>query len=110
MEAHASDEWPIGALSTGTAAPPQHKSVEERLEAAKLFKTSHHLHPEVALLVDPIDNVFNNTYQSWPTRAWIISSGKVVFKSMPGDGSGAAVNVKDLHSELKVLFSTDDNQ
>lgn len=99
MEAHASDEWPIGNLPEGCILN-QHTTLEERLSAARMFLHSAALHPAVRVLVDPIHNPFNQTYESWPTRAWVILKGKVTFKSMPGDGSGDAVNVVQLSSTL----------
>jgi hypothetical protein len=105
MEAHASDEWPIGNLLEGTVLN-QHKLTEERLAAAQMFQRTNVLHPKLQLLVDPIDNCFNQTYQSWPTRAWVISADKeIVYKSMPGDVSGECVCLDDLSSVLSASVS-----
>ena len=107
MEAHASDEWPIGDLDPGVAIN-QHRSIEERIEAAKMFQKKYSLSPNIDFLVDTMDNSFNSMFESWPTRAWIISpDGRVCFKSMPGDGSGACVNLNDLTCALKELEMVD---
>jgi hypothetical protein len=104
MEAHASDEWPIGNLPEGVVLN-QHTSTEDRLAAAHMFQKNNNLHPEIRLLVDPIDNSFNQTYQSWPTRAWVINAdGNVSYKSMPGDGSGSCVNLTELSTALKLKW------
>lgn len=111
MEAHATDEWPIGNLPAGTELK-QHTSLEGRIAAAKMFQATQKLHSAMKLFIDPMDNSFNQTYQSWPTRAWVISANerKIVYKSMPGDGSGSrqCVNLEELSRVLDdcVLRST----
>jgi len=68
MEAHASDQWPLGKFSIF----PQHKTLADRLLAARKFQSDFQFRPE--LYVDTIDNQFNNTYSVWPERGFVITS------------------------------------
>jgi len=82
MEAHALDQWPLGKYSTKT----QHKTLQDRLEAAKQFQQANNFKP--TLVVDEIDNNFNSVYAAWPERGWIILEGKISYISDPKlDGS-----------------------
>jgi len=67
MEAHASDQWPIGKHSLFQ----QHKTTEERTKAARKFQKDFQYRPE--LYVDTHDNSFNNLYCAWPERGFIIT-------------------------------------
>lgn len=99
-EAHASDEWPIGNLPEGLVIN-QHKTLSDRLVAVSALKKDFEMHSSIKILVDTIDNKFNESYASWPTRCWIIKDGVIAFKSMPGDGNGDAITVSDLSSWLE---------
>lgn len=68
-EAHASDEWPLGKF----VSIPQHKTIEERIVAAKNFVSA--LNFKLPVYVDTIDNSFDNTYYAWPDRYYIIRNG-----------------------------------
>jgi len=67
MEAHAKDQWPIG----NTSCIAQHKTLDERILAARKFQEEFHYQPE--LYVDTMDNLFNNEYCVWPERGFVIS-------------------------------------
>jgi len=67
-EAHATDEWPLGNFVSIT----QHKTIEERIEAAKKFVSV--LNFKLPVYVDTIDNSFDNVYCAWPDRYYIIKN------------------------------------
>lgn len=82
MEAHACDEWPLGKAVTIA----QHKTLEERIAAAKKFKEEMSL--EISLAVDLMDNNFNSAYSSWPERAYIIEGDRLAYVcQLKADGS-----------------------
>lgn len=80
MEAHAADEWPIKELPQEIN---QHRSLEERIEAARNFLVTHPLHSSFTLTVDNMENDFVDLYCSWPFRYWVIQDGIIRLKSMP---------------------------
>ena len=62
-EAHAMDEWPLSTNDT----TPQHKTIEDRIEAAKRLNASFPLD------CDSFErNNFEKIYSGWPERAYII--------------------------------------
>ena len=63
QEAHASDEWPVGDLTSVTTQP---KSLEHRRELAR---TAHEdlLGGSVEVLVDDMDNTFQVSKRQPPT-------------------------------------------
>jgi len=81
-EAHAVDEWPVALLDKDFE---QHKSLEDRLQAAREFKADHEIAAPLAteIYADTIGNDFNESYSSWPFRFWVIEQGAVGFKAMP---------------------------
>lgn len=79
MEAHAADEWPIKELDEEIF---QHKTVEDRLVAARNFTNLYEMHPCFEIAVDNDENVFVEQYPSWPFRYWGFESGKIRVKSM----------------------------
>jgi len=81
-EAHASDEWKLGYK----VQIPQHKNLGSRIEAANKFKKD--MDYQITLLVDSMENDFNETYAPWPERAYIIYQGKFAYISdLEEDGS-----------------------
>jgi len=68
LEAHAQDEWPLGKKVCVT----QHKSLEERIQVAKNFQKDFQF--ELPILVDKMDNNFDQKYASWPERFYIIKN------------------------------------
>jgi len=70
-EAHAADEWPLGNF----ACVNQHKTIEERVEAAKNFISKFNF--KLPVYVDTMENSFDNTYYAWPDRYYIIKDGKM---------------------------------
>jgi len=76
-EAHANDQWPLG----NEVVISQHKTVEDRINAAKLFQqNTNYLVP---LVIDTIENTVNDTYAMWPEKAFIIVDGKISYLTPP---------------------------
>ena len=85
-EAHAKDEWPISESSRDF---DQHKTLQDRLDAARALLNDYELAPELAAgcYADPIDNPFESAYASWPFRFWVVSDEAVLLKPMPRDSA-----------------------
>lgn len=81
VEAHAADEWPVGARLSFTK---QTRSVQERTDLAKSFCDRFDL--DFPMLIDTMTNQFMEAFASWPFRFYVVKGGKVLFKAMPGDG------------------------
>lgn len=88
MEAHAVDEWPVRCNYQDIR---QHKTLQERADAAKILQTEFPLHPQMFLYLDNIRDEFNSAYASWPFRYWVIRDGKVALKLMP-EGDQVSMN------------------
>ena len=55
----------------------QHRTLEERREAAKLLLLRH---PPAQVMVDLMDNAANIAYGAFPERLCIIQAGKVAYE------------------------------
>lgn len=106
-EAHAADEWPIYQLEKDI---PQHKSLQERLVAAKQFQADFFTaQSPIRLFADDIDNNFNLAYASWPFRFWVIEKQVggpplVGLKAMPQNSS---YDLQDCRDYLQLRVTTD---
>lgn len=84
-EAHASDEWKLPEstveveMATSIAV---HQSMNERLEAAKLFQIRRNFQSE--LVCDSMDGNIIECYDAWPERLYIILNGVIVYKGGAG--------------------------
>lgn len=109
MEAHATDEWPIGITvpdkndDCGLVSLHQAKTLKDRMSAAKALKRDFYLGEDFRYLIDPIENPFNSNYSSWPFRCWIIDeNGKIAFKSLPPqNGVAEDLHTRDLEAWLR---------
>jgi len=81
-EAHAQDEWPLGKQ----VCLNQHKTIEERLKAANDFNEQFHC--RLPVLVDTMDNNFDNAYACWPERFFIIEHDKMAMIGHPSNEFG----------------------
>ena len=84
-EAHALDEWPISEAPRDVR---QHRSVGERLTAARDMLSELELAPPLAAnfyVDDYPSNSFNAAYASWPLRFWVLNKREVLLKPMPKD-------------------------
>jgi len=78
-EAHAQNEWPIRSATQTVDGKPilYNKAVvlDDRLAAAQDFKRDYKVDPmKCNLVVDHIDNGFQNVYASWPIRWYVLTS------------------------------------
>lgn len=80
-EAHACDEWPIGS----PVVIKQHKTTEDRSKACT--QCCDALNISVPVVLDSIENDFNNTYACWPLRFYLIDQGIIEHIPMPRDGA-----------------------
>ncbi len=81
MEAHGRDEWYVSSINDDV---DQHKTIEDRLAAAKVLLERYPLHEGIRFVLDNMDNDFNATYSSWPFRYWIIDERQTIaLKAMP---------------------------
>lgn len=99
MEAHAADEWPIKELEEEI---PQHKTLNDRINAATIFFHRNPLHPDFILTVDNFSNDFVNLYCSWPFRYWVVQDGLIKVKCMP---NGDSVSLSALYAWLQENIS-----
>lgn len=79
-EAHASDEWPIGSdliFDQPKTLDERHKIVNKFIENTKF---------EWPIVLDNIDNHFDNIYAAWPLRFYIINGSQIDFIANPQDG------------------------
>jgi hypothetical protein len=77
QEAHASDEWPIGSKYQ----IKQHRTLSDRIEAANILIRDFDYHNEI--LIDNLDNEFQDQYASWPTRFYLIKDKKIEYICRP---------------------------
>jgi len=80
MEAHACDEWPVGSKTV----IPQHKTTEQRIQAAKQFKEKNNW--TIPMVVDPISNEFHQAFSAWPERLFVVKDLKMTYIAQATDG------------------------
>jgi len=87
MEAHAVDEWPISSSrynpSGEVVSISQHQSLADRIAAAEAFRET--FEPPFPLVVDGLEDSFEQVFCTWPFRFYIIRAGMVTFQSQPVD-------------------------
>jgi len=81
-EAHAEDEWPIGAP---VVAVNQHKTVEQRAKACADCLDA--LGAKLPTVLDSMENEFNDLYAAWPLRFYLIDNGVIEHIAMPTQGA-----------------------
>jgi hypothetical protein len=80
-EAHAVDGWHLPNapdVKTGDAIIHTHRSLEDRLNAARKFVATKKFSSE--LVVDSFDQNVLDRYEAWPERLYVIVDGVVVYK------------------------------
>jgi len=84
-EAHAQDEWPISSSRYNPNRTPvvynQPTTIEERIKVARDFATAFKY--QIPLLVDPIDNPFEEAYAPWPIRFYVLEDERIVYLPEP---------------------------
>jgi hypothetical protein len=84
-EAHASDRWffpNAPDVLSGNAIISTHRSLHDRINAAKKFIDVKKFAPEV--VVDSMQHHIMDRYEAWPERLFIIVDGVVVYKGGNG--------------------------
>lgn len=76
-EAHAKDEWPLGVKYCFD----QPKDMKTRLQIANDFVRDFRFKP--VMLVDTMDNEFDNAFAAWPERFYIVKKGQFAMVGMP---------------------------
>jgi hypothetical protein len=71
--------WPIGYQYNYE----QTKSIEDRRKMIKLLLDEYH--PTIPILIDKMDNNFQNIYNPWPDRAFVFLNGKIKYVAMTND-------------------------
>lgn len=74
--------WPIGYQYNHE----QTKTIEERRKMVELLIDEYH--PTIPILIDKMDNNFQNAYNPWPDRAFVFLDGTIKYISkINEDGS-----------------------
>ncbi len=79
-EAHPLDEWFLPEapdVITGKALISTHRSLEDRLAAARRFKAEKQF--PIELVVDSMSGEVADRYDAWPERLFIVVDGVVVY-------------------------------
>lgn len=71
------DGWPVGTCWRY----PQPRTLEQRMHHAQVFREKFGFPADLEFVVDTIDNSFNRQYAAWPDSAYMISNGKLVYRS-----------------------------
>jgi len=79
-EAHASDEWPVGKLTSVTTQP---KNLAHRRDLATVVHEEL-LGGEVEVVCDDMRNTFQQAMACWPIRLFVVSNdGALLYKAQP---------------------------
>ena len=79
VEGNFVDGWPIGYQYNYE----QTKSIEDRRKMVDLLIDEYH--PTIPILIDKMDNNFQNTYNPWPDRAFVFLDNKIKYIAMTND-------------------------
>lgn len=96
VEAHASDQWPLGKR---VCVVPQHKTLEDRMNAAKLMISERKY--RIPLVVDPIENNFEEAFCCWPERFYIVQNNKIAWIAQPGEFGDTSSWTHDIRTWLQ---------
>lgn len=96
QEAHALDEWPVGAT---VSTRRQHQTLAERLAAAAELQDQIGL----PMLIDAMDNNFQQSFAAWPFRYYVVSQGSLILKAQPAP---SYYNLDALHEWLDSTYAT----
>jgi hypothetical protein len=93
-EAHAKDEWPVGAIVSSCAQP---RTLAERVALAQRFRSEHQC--QLPLAVDSMSDRFRDAFAAWPFRYFVVQNGKLTFKAQPSTET-FLYDVGELRSKL----------
>lgn len=88
--------WPIGYQYNYE----QTKSIDDRHKMVECLIDEYH--PTIPVLIDKMDNNFQNSYNPWPDRAYIFLNGKIKYVAMTNDDGSRDSFWTD---EISVLLS-----
>jgi len=77
-EAHAKDEWPYGPTISYCDQP---KALKERCLLAQRYVDE--CNSQITMLVDTMENLFDNQFAAWPFRFYIIENGILRMRAEP---------------------------
>lgn len=87
LEAHTPEAWRLGRV---ISANPQHKTLQDRVDAAGRFVAAFGITAMdgLTLVVDGMGNEVNTAYSVWPERMVVIQDGVVKYVQH-GDSVGS---------------------
>jgi hypothetical protein len=88
-EAHAADVWNIG-YSAG-AINYSHKEINDRIDCSKGLIKEFNLN--IPVYCDNMQDEFEKTFASWPTRYFVIKNNKILMIAEPEDSE---INIENL--------------
>lgn len=81
LEAHASDEWPLGS----EPLVPASRSLDQRACNARRFRDEAGV--RVPMYLDSMSDSFHKNFAAWPERFFVVSAdGTVCFVAQPVPG------------------------
>eukprot|EP00043_Microstomoeca_roanoka_P016943 m.175599 g.175599 ORF g.175599 m.175599 type:complete len:117 (+) comp16549_c2_seq3:1120-1470(+) len=100
-EAHAQDEWPVGDKFINVPTFQQHKTLEERIIAARQFISDFDW--PIPMYIDPLDDSVVHRFGAWPLRFFIVQDGKMRHLAKPTHNY--TYSVDDLRLELEAILN-----
>lgn len=85
-EAYPVNEWEVQRNLTEQIKVDQHQSLDERVKMAKLTQDGLKIQTDIA--VDDIDDAVADAYDAMPNGAYVIASGKIIFRQKWADPLG----------------------
>ena len=80
----------------------QHKTNEDRLNAARTFAKTFSFGEQDRILVDDMDNSFNEQFAAWPFRYYVLDGKEIKLIGMPeASGNGDTFSEKPLLEYLE---------
>lgn len=99
-EAHPTDGWQVRANERDGVLVKNHKSEEERAQAARACATG--LKISIPILIDDMNDTVEKAYQGWPDRIYIVGAdGKIAYKGAKGP---AGFKPKEAEAALKTIL------
>jgi len=103
-EAHAIDESPLGS----SVCIPKHKNIEDRIEVAKKYLVEERK-CKIPVLVDTMNNDFEEVYKGWPERFYIIQGDVLKVIAQPS-GEDLGFDRSEVSNWLECLTSKKNDQ
>ncbi len=96
-EAHAKDEWYLpdspDAQEGGRTCVLNHRTIEDRIVAAKAFTANYSYQSEV--VCDSFEEQMSERFDAWPEKLYIILDGVVVYEGGNGPFDYKLCEVQD---------------